>query len=72
VTQVPLTGLWVSKEQVLVKEDEILKVFPLTIETDNEFTTADHHTTLHTAQIAIHRHVAILHRNAKETIACWE
>jgi hypothetical protein len=28
VTQVPLTGLWVSKGQVLVKEDEILKVVP--------------------------------------------
>jgi hypothetical protein len=41
VTQVPLTGLWVSKGQVLVKEDEILKVFPLTNSIDNEFTTED-------------------------------
>ena len=41
VTQVPLTGLWVSKGQVLVKEDEILKVFPLTNATDHESTTED-------------------------------
>lgn len=41
VTQVPLTGLWVTKGQILVKEDEILKVFPLTNSTDNEFTTED-------------------------------
>ena len=39
VTQVALTGLWASKGQVLVKEDEILKVFPLTNPTNNEFTT---------------------------------
>ena len=41
VTEVPLTGLWVTKGQILVKEDEILKVFPLTNSTDNEFTTED-------------------------------
>lgn len=41
VTQVPLTGLWVTKGQILVKEDEILKVFPLTNSTDNEFTSED-------------------------------
>jgi hypothetical protein len=41
VTEVPLTGLWVSKGQVLVKEDETLKVFPLTDTTDSEFTTED-------------------------------
>jgi hypothetical protein len=41
VTQVPLTGLWVTKGQILVKEDEILKVFLLTNSTDNEFNTED-------------------------------
>ena len=41
VSQVPLTGLWVTKGHVLVKEDEVLKVFPLTSPTDNEFTTED-------------------------------
>ena len=41
VTEVPLTGLWVTKGQILVKEDEILKVFPLTNSTDNEFTSED-------------------------------
>jgi hypothetical protein len=41
VTQVPLTGLWVTKGQILVREDGILKVFPLTNPIDNEFTTED-------------------------------
>ena len=41
VTQVPLTGLWVTKGHILVKEDEILKVFPLTDPTELEFTTED-------------------------------
>ena len=41
VTQVPLTGFWVTKGQILVKEDETLKVFPLTNSTDNEFTSED-------------------------------
>ena len=41
VTQVPLTGLWVTEGQVLVKENGSLRVFPLVGSADNEFTTED-------------------------------
>ena len=39
VTQVPVTGLWISEGQVLVRKDGTLNLFPLGLR--NNFTSED-------------------------------